>query len=111
MKKLVKESSKDPVDFEDSSGSDLDLMLNVFMFQFCEFHNCTLTILKLLVTIKSKQWVETSQNVQLQIDNSNWASEASPTLGCSIEISRDICICIYSILHRREKRATLYGVQ
>ena len=21
----------------------------------------------------------------------NWASEASPTLGCSIEISRDIC--------------------
>ena len=23
----------------------------------------------------------------------NWASEASPTLGCSIEISRDICIC------------------
>ena len=27
----------------------------------------------------------------------NWASEASPTLGCSIEISRDICIyiCIY----------------
>ena len=26
---------------------------------------------------------------------SNWASEASPTLGCSIEISRDICIYIY----------------
>ena len=27
-------------------------------------------------------------------DNSpNWASEASPTLGCSIEISRDIYIC------------------
>ena len=24
---------------------------------------------------------------------SNWASEVSPTLGCSIEISRDICIC------------------
>ena len=23
-----------------------------------------------------------------------WASEASPTLGCSIEISRDICIYI-----------------
>ena len=23
----------------------------------------------------------------------NWASEASPTLGCSIEILRDICIC------------------
>ena len=23
----------------------------------------------------------------------DWASEASPTLGCSIEISREICIC------------------
>ena len=28
-------------------------------------------------------------------DPCNWASEASPTLGCSIEISRDI----YSLLH------------
>ena len=26
-------------------------------------------------------------------EQDNWASEASPTLGCSIEISRDICIC------------------
>ena len=30
--------------------------------------------------------------------HSNWASEASPTLGCSIEISRDIyiyiCACV-----------------
>ena len=25
---------------------------------------------------------------------SYWASEASPTLGCSIEISRDIYICM-----------------
>ena len=27
----------------------------------------------------------------------NWAGEASPTLGCSIEISRDIyiCACVY----------------
>ena len=25
----------------------------------------------------------------------NWASEASPTLGCSIEISHDICIYMY----------------
>ena len=24
----------------------------------------------------------------------NWASAASPTLGCSIEISHDICICV-----------------
>ena len=27
----------------------------------------------------------------------NWASEASPTLGCSIEISRDIYIYIYML--------------
>ena len=27
---------------------------------------------------------------------SSWASEASPTLGCSIEISRDIC-CRYVV--------------
>ena len=26
--------------------------------------------------------------------NDNWASEASPTLGCSIEISRDVCACV-----------------
>ena len=30
----------------------------------------------------------------------NWASEASPTLGCSIEISRDICIYIYMYICR-----------
>ena len=29
--------------------------------------------------------------------NVNWASEASPTLGCSIEISGDI-ICLYVVL-------------
>ena len=29
------------------------------------------------------------------INRPNWASEASPTLGCSIEISRDIYIYIY----------------
>ena len=27
--------------------------------------------------------------------NNNWASEASPTLGCSIEISRDIYSYVY----------------
>ena len=27
---------------------------------------------------------------------SSWASEASPTLGCSIEISRDIYIAYYT---------------
>ena len=26
--------------------------------------------------------------------NNNWASEASPTLGCSIEISRDIYMSV-----------------
>ena len=30
-------------------------------------------------------------------DMINWASEASPTLGCSIEISRDIYIYIYVV--------------
>ena len=31
----------------------------------------------------------------------NWASEATPTLGCSIEISRDIYmyICIYVYMY------------
>ena len=29
-----------------------------------------------------------------------WASEASPTLGCSIEISRDICmsVCLWETI-------------
>ena len=31
-----------------------------------------------------------------QRDEGHWASEASPTLGCSIEISRDIC-CRYVV--------------
>ena len=30
----------------------------------------------------------------------NWASEASPTLGCSIEISRDIYMYIYMCVCR-----------
>ena len=29
----------------------------------------------------------------------NWASEASPTLGCSIEISRDIYIYMYIYMY------------
>ena len=37
--------------------------------------------------------------VILHADPCNWASEASPTLGCSIEISRDIlCIGNYMLL-------------
>ena len=27
------------------------------------------------------------------VEGINWASEVSPTLGCTIKISRDICIC------------------
>ena len=32
----------------------------------------------------------------------NWASEASPTLGCSIEISRDICryVCVSVVVQK-----------
>ena len=30
----------------------------------------------------------------IEISRDNWASEASPTLGCSIEISRDIIIML-----------------
>ena len=39
-----------------------------------------------------------------------WASEASPTLGCSIEISRDIYmyICIYVCLSWSKKRRRNY---
>ena len=35
----------------------------------------------------------------------SWASEASPTLGCSIEISRDICryVCLSWSKKRRRK--------
>ena len=29
------------------------------------------------------------------VTSNNWASEASPTLGCSIEISRDIYMYMY----------------
>ena len=30
----------------------------------------------------------------------NWVSEASPTLGCSIEISSDIYVCVGLYVHR-----------
>ena len=30
----------------------------------------------------------------ITIEPSDWASEASPSLGCSIEISRDICMSV-----------------
>ena len=40
--------------------------------------------------------LKTRSNMEV-LHRCNWASEASPTLGCSIEISRDIYIyvCIY----------------
>ena len=38
--------------------------------------------------------LKTRSNMEV-LHRCNWASEASPTLGCSIEISRDIYICMY----------------
>ena len=44
---------------------------------------------------------DTLRSVQLRIaDICNWASEASPTLGCSIEISRNI---IYVYIQVKKK--------
>ena len=34
----------------------------------------------------------------------HWASEASPTLGCSIEISRDICIYVCLSWSKKRRR-------
>ena len=34
-----------------------------------------------------------------QLQRINWASKASPTLGCSIEISRDIYVCMYVCMY------------
>ena len=39
-----------------------------------------------------------------EIPKTNWASEASPTLGCSIEISRDIYMYICACVYRGPKR-------
>ena len=48
---------------------------------------------------QSKQWPLPIASVcEFNYIHSNWASEASPTLGCSIEISRDIYIYIYVCL-------------
>ena len=35
-----------------------------------------------------------------------WASEANPTLGCSIEISRDIYICVCLLWAKKRRRNT-----
>ena len=42
-------------------------------------------------------------NTCIYDDDYNWASEASPTLGCSIEISRDIYIYICRYVCRGPK--------
>ena len=42
--------------------------------------------------------------VVLMPTNYNWASEASPTLGCSIEISRDIYMCVCRMSNHVESR-------
>ena len=41
-------------------------------------------------------------------EQGNWASEASPTLGCSIEISRDI-MYIYILLHTSPAHCTFFN--
>ena len=40
-----------------------------------------------------------------------WASEASPTLGCSIEISHDICryVCRYVGMSTKNMYAKIHG--
>ena len=40
----------------------------------------------------------------------NWASEASPTLGCSIEISRDIYMCVCRMSNHVESRESNTGM-
>ena len=54
------------------------------------------------VCIKVGCWVFV-QNARTETKN-NWASEASPTLGCSIEISRDIYIYICRYVCRGPKK-------
>ena len=39
-------------------------------------------------------WIFLYVAIFIQPSQGNWASEASPTLGCSIEISRDIYIYV-----------------
>ena len=41
--------------------------------------------------------------------SSSWASEASPTLACSIEISRDIYMCMSTIVYGKHMQKNLYA--
>ena len=43
-------------------------------------------------------------NLTLRHTDIYWASEASPTLGCSIEISRDICDWLWEKGHNRANK-------
>ena len=48
------------------------------------------------------------------MESANWASEASPTLDCSVEISRDIYMYMYVSLsmgkkHTKKKYAKIHG--
>ena len=52
---------------------------------------------KLIMMASERSERDTLRCVQLKIgDIYDWASKASPTLGCSIEISRDIYIAYYT---------------
>ena len=55
----------------------------MFMHNFCSCYIKT--------TLRLYVYVLVHRNILMY----NWASEASPTLGCSIEISRDIYMYIY----------------
>ena len=65
---------------------------------------------KVIIKMKRKKKEKLDGNYIYDIISSYWASEASPTLGCSIEISRDICmyICIYVCLSWSKKRRRNY---
>ena len=75
------------------------IIINFFRQVFSECTEAIVTSLKPLVTnfreicasiIVFSFTVWTKMRPML----ANWASEASPTLGCSIEISRDIYMCM-----------------
>ena len=74
---------------------------------------CGLTAQKLSLSMRefgprnSAYAVNLTYETNRHIHNTNWASEASPTLGCSIEISRDI-IYMY-LLHTSPAHCTFFN--
>ena len=60
-------------------------------------------VISLVLCISTRLWLMTILSLLVKYliifhaDLCNWASEASPTLGCSIEISRDIYIYMLSV--------------